>query len=130
MGMMKDVKDVVDKEELDRLLRSTLKDVLHGLSKKVEFQDVEALKHNTDERVSDLQLKVQHLSRELACVRAEAADDAKVTDLIRAVQSKADQEDIDASLNRKVSSLGACLAAVLCDRRYTEHWAGAREGPA
>jgi hypothetical protein len=98
------VKDAVNREELDDLLQGTLKDVLHGLSKKVEFQDVEALKHHTDEQVSDLHAKYQHLSREMACVRAEAAGDAKMADLVRAVQSKANQEDIEASLNRKVSS--------------------------
>ena len=75
---------------------------MHGLSKKVEFQDVEALKDHTDERVTDLRSKLQLMSRELACARAEAADSARVADLVRAVQSKADQDDIEVSLQRKV----------------------------
>lgn len=99
------MKDTVDRVELEKVLRGSLKDVLHGLSKKVEFQDVEALKHHTDERVSDLQSKVQLMSRELACARAEAADSSRVADLVRAVQSKADQDDIEVSLQRKVQKM-------------------------
>lgn len=89
------------------MLRGTLKDLLHDLSKKAEIQEVEALKERTNERVRDLQSKLQVVSRELACARAEAADNTRVADIVRAVQSKADQDDIEVCLQKKVQPFPA-----------------------
>jgi hypothetical protein len=94
------------RKDVDELIGTSISNVMASVdSRGAAAADVEGLAQRTADKVSSLRSELVRLSRSIDAVRDDTRHSVTRTEVVQALQCKAERTEVEAALERKVSSM-------------------------